>query len=150
MRRETYVRATGFTLIELIVTVIIVAILLVLALPDYQRQLRNTRRSLGSAELLQVMRRQEQHFLDHKRYAGVLTDLDYPASPYAIDAEGRTVSALAGDRIYLIDLELRGDDYTLYARPQLSQSRDVLCGTLSLDSNGTKSVSGDGAARECW
>jgi type IV pilus assembly protein PilE len=143
-------RKKGFTLIEMIVAVFIVALLLALALPGYQRQLRNSRRSLGSAELLQVMLRQEQYFLEHKQYAQALTDLDYPTSPYAIDAEGNAVSVLASDRIYLVDLAMRQDDYTLYAIPQLTQAADHLCGTLSLDATGTKSATGDGAARDCW
>lgn len=143
-------RKKGFTLIELVVAVCIVAILLAVALPSYQRQLRNTRRSLGVAELLLVMMRQEQYFVERKRYAATLTDLGFPASPYAIDAEGNAVSAQAGNRIYLIELSMQQDAYTLYATAQLSQAADRLCGTLSLDSTGAKRASGGGAARECW
>jgi type IV pilus assembly protein PilE len=143
-------RKKGFTLIELVVVVCIVAILLVLTLPSYQRQLRNMRRSLGAAELLQVMMRQEQYFVDHKRYADTLTDLDFPTSPYAIDAEGNVGSALADNRIYLIELSLNQEAYTLRAIPQLGQSADRLCGTLSLDSMGTKRAAGGSTTRECW
>ncbi len=143
-------RKKGFTLIELVVVVCIVAILLVLTLPSYQRQLRNMRRSLGAAELLQVMMRQEQYFVDHKRYADTLTDLDFPGSPYAIDAQGNAVSALADDRIYLIELTLNQEAYTLRAIPQLGQAADRLCGTLSLDSMGIKRATGGSATRECW
>jgi len=143
-------RKKGFTLIELVVVVCIVAILLVLTLPSYQRQLRTMRRSLGAAELLQVMMRQEQYFVDHKRYADTLTDLDFPGSPYAIDAEGNAGSALADDRIYLIELTLNQEAYTLRAIPQLGQAADRLCGTLSLDSMGIKRATGGSATRECW
>jgi type IV pilus assembly protein PilE len=143
-------RKKGFTLIEVVVVVCIVAILLALTLPSYQRQLRNTRRSVGGAELLQVMMRQEQYFLDHKRYTESLTDLGFPGSPYAIDAQGNAVSVLAEDRVYLIELVLYQDIYTLHAIPQLSQAADYLCGTLSLDSMGIKRVSGASATRECW
>lgn len=143
-------RKKGFTLIELVVVVCIVAILLALTLPSYQRQLRNMRRSLGAAELLQVMMRQEQYFVDHKRYAETLTDLDFPGSPYAIDAQGNAGSALAHDRIYLIELSLNQEAYTLRAIPQLGQSADRLCGTLSLDSMGIKRAAGGSSTRECW
>lgn len=143
-------RKNGFTLIELMVVVFIVAVLLVLTLPSYQRQLMNTRRSLGAAELLQVVMRQEQYFLDRKRYADTLTDLGYSASPYAIDAQGNAVSALAEDRIYLIGLTTYEDAYTLRAVPQLHQAADRLCGALSLDSMGIKLATGEGTARECW
>ena len=41
------------------------------------------------------MIRQEQYFIDHKRYAATLSDLGFPASPYAIGPDGEAVSALA-------------------------------------------------------
>jgi type IV pilus assembly protein PilE len=140
----------GFTLIELVVAVFIVALLLVLALPSYQRQLLHARRSLGSAQLLQVMMRQQQYFLDHKQYARSLTDLGYLAHPYAIDAAGDVVAAAADDRTYLIGLTWRQDGYTLFATPQLSQTKDQLCGALTLDATGAKGISGAGKARDCW
>lgn len=143
-------RSTGFTLLEVIVVVVIVALLLVLALPSYQRYLRDTRRALASAALLEAMTRQEQFFLDHKRYAQRLTDLNYPTHPFALDREGNLLSDEAADRTYVIDLQIAENSYTLRATPQLNQAGDRLCGTLSLDSAGIKRVSGERAARECW
>jgi type IV pilus assembly protein PilE len=143
-------RERGFTLVELAVVVCIVAILLALTLPAYQRQLGDTRRRLGSAELLQVMMRQEQYFLQHKRFAESLAELAYAEQPYAIDAQGNVVSAQAQNRIYLIDLTTRTNAYTLSAIPQLYQAANDLCGTLSLDSTGAKRASGGGGVRDCW
>lgn len=140
----------GFTLIELMIVVVIAAILLMVALPSYQQQVRKTRRSLGKAELMEVMARQEQFFLDHRRYARVLTDLGYPESPYAIDTDGNDGPAAATDRIYLIDMSTLPRSFTLYATPQLSQSGDRVCGTLSLTSIGLKAATGSGSASECW
>ena len=140
----------GFTLVEVIVVLCIVAILLVVTLPSYQRQLINTRRSVGWAELTDVTIRQEQYFIDHKRYAATLSDLGFPASPYAIGPDGESVSALAKSRVYLIDLTANGYAYTLFATPQLSQAEDHLCGILSLNSMGIKSVTGDGLTSLCW
>jgi type IV pilus assembly protein PilE len=143
-------KKNGFTLIELMTVVVIVAILLMVALPSYQQQIRKTRRSLGRAELMEVMARQEQFFLDHRRYAGVLTDLGYPASPYAIDADSNDGPIAATDRIYLIDITTLSKSFTLFAIPQLSQFGDRLCGTLSLTSIGLKAATGSGSQSECW
>ncbi len=143
-------RERGFTLIELMVVVSIVAVMLTLTLPAYQEQLRGTRRALGRAELLKVMTRQEQYFVDHKRYAESLTEMDLPENPYAINSQGNAVAVTAKSRIYLISLLVHRYGYTLTAVPQRSQSADHRCGTLSLDSTGRKQSTGTGSARECW
>jgi type IV pilus assembly protein PilE len=140
----------GFTLIELIVVVAIVAILLIVSLPSYQRYVYTTQRALARAYMLEVMARQEQFFLDHKRYAENLVELGFSASPYAIDAHGNLVSASSDQRIYLIDLSPSEGEYTLRATPQLGQIADRLCGTLSVKSSGVKFAAGAGAAAECW
>ena len=140
----------GFTLIELIIVVSIVSTLLVLTLPSYQRQLINTRRSMGVAELLDVVIRQEQYFIDYKRYAETLSSLGFLTSPYAISPDVEEVSVLAKSRVYRIDLTTSEYAYTLYGVPQLSQVEDRLCGTLSLNSLGIKSATGDGPTSLCW
>jgi type IV pilus assembly protein PilE len=146
----TFKKQKGFTLIELMTVVVIVAILLMVALPSYQQQVRKTRRSLGKAELMEVMARQEQFFLDHRRFASVLTELGYPASPYAIDVDSNDQPATTPDRIYLIDITTLSNSFTLFAIPQLSQFGDRLCGTLSLTSIGLKAATGSGSQSECW
>ena len=103
----------GFTLIELIIVVSIVSTLLVLTLPSYQRQLINTRRSMGVAELLDVVIRQEQYFIDYKQYAETLSSLGFLTSPYAISPDGEAVSVLAESRVYLIDLTTSEYGYTM-------------------------------------
>lgn len=141
---------TGFTLLELVVVLVIVATLLVLALPSYQGHLRDTRRALAGAALLEAVIRQEQFFLDHKRYAERLTDLDFPAHPFAINRDGNAVVDDADDRIYLIDLATGANTYTFSATPQLGQAADRLCGTLSLDWAGTRRASGELGPDDCW
>jgi type IV pilus assembly protein PilE len=140
----------GFSLVELVVVVLVLGILMTLALPAYQQQLRTSRRSLAGAALLEALIRQEQFFLQHRQYAQGLTDLGYPAQRYAIDAQGNTLTADAPHRIYLINLATRVNSFTLSAIPQLGQAKDRLCGTLSLESTGTKRVSGPGSLSQCW
>lgn len=137
----------GFTLIEVIVTLCIVALLMTTVLPAYQRQLLGVRRSLARVELLKLASRQEQFFLHHRRYAEALTDLGLPDNPYAINSQGDAVAALDESRIYVVSLVTRGDGYTLTASPQLNQARDASCGALSLDSSGRRQAVG-GAS--CW
>lgn len=141
---------SGFTLIELVVVVLIVSLLLIITLPGYQAQLQKTRRNLGGSALLEVRMRQEQFFVDHKRYAESLTELNYPASPFAVDAKGAFVATGEGSRIYLINIATRSNAYTLFAIPQLDQARDHSCGTLSLDSLGVRGATQAAVVRDCW
>lgn len=140
----------GFSLVELTVVLLVLAIVIMLALPAYQQHLRATRRSLASAALLEALIRQEQFFLQHKHYAQALSDLDYPADRYAIDAQGNRLAENAPQRIYLINLATRSSTFSLSATPQLGQAEDGLCGTLGLDANGTKRISGTGTLAQCW
>lgn len=62
-------RASGFTLIELMITVAIVSILVVVAYPSYQAYTIRAIRSQGQQFLTDLAQRQEQYFLDARSYA---------------------------------------------------------------------------------
>ena len=59
----------GFTLIELMVAVGIVAILAAIAYPSYLSQVKKSRRSAAEAVLMDIAQRQQQYLLDARSYA---------------------------------------------------------------------------------
>ena len=59
----------GFTLIELMVAVAVVAIIAMIAIPSYTSQMVKGRRSSAEAALLDVAQRQQQYLLDVRSYA---------------------------------------------------------------------------------
>jgi type IV pilus assembly protein PilE len=59
----------GFTLIELMIVVAIVAILASIALPAYQDQVRRGHRAAAQTELMDIATRQQQFLLANRRYA---------------------------------------------------------------------------------
>ena len=61
-------RSSGFTLIELMIVVVIVAILTAIAYPSYQDHIRRGIRANAQQFLLDVTQRQEQFFLDQRQY----------------------------------------------------------------------------------
>jgi type IV pilus assembly protein PilE len=147
-------RIKGFSLVELMVSITIVAVLTSIMLPAYQGQVRKSQRSIGRAVLLEVLARQEQFFIFNKHYADKLVLLGYAADPLIIASDGEEVAKSSTRKIYAISLENAVPDgmsqrYDLTATPQLSQSKDLLCGALMISSRGAKSSSG-GATANCW
>jgi type IV pilus assembly protein PilE len=67
--KETGGASRGFTLIELMIAVAVVAILAMIALPTYTAQMVKGRRSSAEAVLLDIAQRQQQYFLDSRAYA---------------------------------------------------------------------------------
>lgn len=60
----------GFTLIELMITVVIVAILASIALPSYNNYIRRGKISEMAANLATMRVKMEQYFQDQRTYAG--------------------------------------------------------------------------------
>lgn len=59
----------GFTLIEVMITVAIIAILASIALPSYQQYIIRANRSAAQAVMLDIANRQQQYFIANRSYA---------------------------------------------------------------------------------
>jgi type IV pilus assembly protein PilE len=59
----------GFTLIELMITVAVVAILAAIAFPSYALFVKKSRRGDAEATLMDIAQRQQQYLLDTRTYA---------------------------------------------------------------------------------
>ena len=141
----------GFTLIEILLVVVIVAVLIMVALPAYQQQVIKTRRSIAKGELHSLLARQEQFFLNHKSYAKSLTSLGSSANPYAINDVGDEVATTSPERTYRISITSASTiAFVLAAEPQLGQASDWLCAKLTIDSTGVKTAGGTGILSDCW
>lgn len=62
-------RQSGFTLVELMIVVAIVAILASIALPSYQEHVRKGHRAAAQSEMMDIANRQQQYFLANRQYA---------------------------------------------------------------------------------
>ena len=77
-------RAGGFTLIEMMVTVMVVAILASIAVPGFLQQVRKGRRSSAKATMMDIANREQQYLLASRTYADTPTLI---ATGYAIPSD---------------------------------------------------------------
>lgn len=139
----------GFTLIELMIVVVIVAILAAVAYPSYQDSVIKTKRAEGRAALMQAMQQQERYYTQNNTY--VEFDKSTPAGFKTSSGDGANGS-------YEISGKACGEDdikncIVLAAKP-VSPFVDAKCGDLTLQSTGIKDASvkdSDGkVAAVCW
>ena len=76
----------GFTLIELMIVIVIVAILAAIAIPSYQNFVRQAQRSDGTTALMDIRMAQERHRANNVQYAATVGEL---TGIGALSPEGR-------------------------------------------------------------
>ena len=77
-------KARGFTLIELMVTVMVVAVLMAIAIPSYRQSVIKGNRRAAQAVMMEMISRQEQYFVANRVYA-TKAELDY-SLPQEVEA----------------------------------------------------------------
>jgi len=87
----------GFTLIELMIAVVIVAILAAVALPSYNRYVQRGKISEATANLSTMRVKMEQYFQDNRTYAGACAAGTVAPLPTAGDAKYFTYSCPTKD-----------------------------------------------------
>ena len=149
-RRALRWEQAGVTLMELLIVVAIIAIISAVAYPSYSQFVTRSKRTAGATSLMQIEDRQQQFFMDNKRYATTLTSLGYDNDSIMIDEDGQVVTTGSEDRLYNIQISASNIvTYELTATPQLKQAeKDSECGALTLTHTGEKGNSGSGDG--CW
>jgi type IV pilus assembly protein PilE len=147
---EPHARQRGFTLVETLVVIAIIAMLASIGFPQYTTYITRTKRATAKSFMLMVADRQEQFFLDNKQYAGGMSDLGYADDAVALDNNGIVTITTNPARIYLVDLSnTSATTFTINAAPELVQAnQDTLCGTLTLSHTGQRDQTGAGT--RCW
>ena len=94
--------------------------------------------AIGEAVLLDLAGKMEQFYGEHNSYAGA------------------TIEKLGGDdssykKYYQVAIKSGANNYTFSAKPLGAQAKaDTDCGSLSIDQDGNKKVSGVGGIDGCW
>lgn len=125
----------GFTLVELMVVVAIVAILAGIALPSYQDSVRKSRRGQAKADLAELAQGLERFRSVNNTYAGYVP-------PFAISP--RT----GGAAQYNLTVTGAGATAFLISAAPIGGQTDDTCGALTVNQAGVKTSAGPIAT--CW
>lgn len=139
-KKYIFIYSNGFSLIELLVVLSIIATLVTLAYPSYQQYLIQSRRTDGQSALLDLATRMERYYAENNTYDAA--PLSTPTSP----GTWYQLSITAQDDV----------SFSLQATPQGAQSADTICQSLTFNHTGEKGITsgpggeptGNGLA--CW
>jgi len=137
-------RARGFTLIELMITLLIVAILAGIAVPSYRNYVLRSHRVEATAALLRVAAAQEKFYLQNNTYTndvGTANGLRFsteagPVDNFLTENGWYTITVTAADN----------EGFALTADAEGDQVNDSDCTSFGLESSGKKTASTD----KCW
>ncbi|HEY7772149.1 MAG TPA: type IV pilin protein [Marinagarivorans sp.] len=133
----------GFTLIEVMIVVVIVAILAAIALPSYQQYVEKSRRVDAKETLMRMATLQERFFFQNSSYSRDLDDLGGATSP-----EGWYTITLTGQDSCS---DTTCNTFTLTATPVNPgpQDGDTRCASFSIDQTLAQTATGTDADN-CW
>jgi type IV pilus assembly protein PilE len=137
----------GFSLIELLTAVAIVAVLSSIAVPAYRQYVRRADRAEARTALLENVQ-----FLERNRTATNRYDEDGAGREMNAERLLVTQSPKDGRARYTIEIEDLGRaTYTLKAVPVAGgPAAGDECGTLTLTHQGVKGISGSSTVAACW
>lgn len=163
------IKQNGFTLMELMITVAIAAIIAAIAVPSYEVQVRKGKRPDAKVELLRIAQIQESYFAQNLSYARDLT------STLANGGLGLTGPSVRSEKHeYIITMAALANgggacngtsanscsSYTIFATPggadgigSGSQVHDTDCPRFTITNTGLKGTSASASATDvnkCW
>ena len=130
--------ASGFTLVEVIIVVLIISVLAAIAYPAYQNSVVKTRRNAAKACVMEASQFLERFYTTNLTYVGAA----FPGCNAGADVTNHYTVApvVAGPRAYTVTATPLG----------LQLAKDTQCGTLSLNNTGVKTRTGSESLGFCW
>jgi type IV pilus assembly protein PilE len=127
----------GYSLIELAITLVVIAILASIALPAYRQYILRGHRTDATRALQDLAAREESYFFSNNAYASSLTTLG-------------AASSTQGNYFSLGVASASSTAYSVTATAQGAQTKDTACTAFALNQAGQQTSSGTGTAATCW
>lgn len=132
----------GFTLIEVVIAMVIIAILAAIAIPAYTQYVTRAHRSEARGTLLQAAQWMERWRTERGTY---MNGAVAPTLPDALK-----VSPPTGPAKYNITVATPGPgEFGLVAAPTGTMAGDV-CGDLTVNNRGVRNRTGSASMETCW
>jgi type IV pilus assembly protein PilE len=158
---------SGFTLVELMIVVTIAAILIGVAVPAYQSQVRHSRRTDAKTALLDLAGREEKFLTLQNSYTATAAQVGYAALPMTIGSgyyrvyicTGTATTTTSPTASCTTASTTPGTSFVVSAIPVAgtSQAQDSSCQYFAIDNTGTQyssdstaGTSGNNTTPTCW
>lgn len=140
----------GFTLIELMIALVVIAILAAIGYPSYTEYVNRGKRAEGKGALMRAAQQMERFYSVNNCYpSGTANCGNAGSSSAALAAAG--TSAFSGDSAaasaYNLSVTTTPQAFTLTATPTFT---DAKCGNLTLANTGAKGKTGTESVQNCW
>jgi len=134
----------GFTLIELMITVAVLAILATIAATSYTSQIQKSRRTDARSAVLDLAGREERLFSTTNAYTATATNLGYTGVfPQSVGSAYYSINVVA-------PVVAGVPTYVITATAINAQAADAQCTSLSVDQAGNQTSGGTAPAATCW
>lgn len=135
----------GFSLIELMIGLCILAVLSTMAYPSYEHMITRSRRAQAQTALFELAERMEQYYAKEYSYQGATL-------------KKLRINPISQEGFYQLSIETTSDsDYDLAAIPLNSQAlHDKQCQSLTLSKTGNQGIAAGpsgqplGRVSDCW
>jgi type IV pilus assembly protein PilE len=156
-RRSVMRRPLGFTLIELVITMVILAILASIAVPAYSSYILKSHRTDAKSALLDLASLEERYLSTNGSYTSTPSNLGYSAAapPFVVGSSYYNITAITVVAAVAPTSSTSAGTpatYSITATAINAQVADKACATFTISSTGAQTATGTdpNASVDCW